>query len=126
MMEETAGPSWSWAIVELMGHLRLAGRISEEERFGAKMGRLDIPYDDGSFVTKLFGGGSVYSITYVSEAAARIVAKRCESSPIQSWELPKQPPVGVAVAEAAQKAAADCRRADDIPFDNEVDSDIDL
>jgi hypothetical protein len=33
----------SWAIVELMGHVRLAGRLTEEERFGAKMGRLDIP-----------------------------------------------------------------------------------
>ena len=32
-----------WAIVELMGHVRLAGRLSEEEKFGAKMGRLDIP-----------------------------------------------------------------------------------
>lgn len=28
----------SWAIVELMGHVRIAGRITEEERFGAKLG----------------------------------------------------------------------------------------
>lgn len=33
----------SWAILELMGHVRLVGRISEEERFGTKMGRIDIP-----------------------------------------------------------------------------------
>jgi hypothetical protein len=33
----------SWAIVELMGHVRIAGRVSEEERFGAKLGRIDIP-----------------------------------------------------------------------------------
>lgn len=33
----------TWAVVELMGHVRLAGRLSEEEHFGAKMGRLDIP-----------------------------------------------------------------------------------
>lgn len=33
----------SWAIVELMGHVRMAGRVSEEERFGAKLGRIDIP-----------------------------------------------------------------------------------
>jgi hypothetical protein len=32
-----------WAIVELMGHVRLAGRLTEEEKFGVKMGRLDIP-----------------------------------------------------------------------------------
>jgi hypothetical protein len=40
-MEET------WAIVELMGHVRLAGRLTEEEKFGAKMGRLDIPAGHG-------------------------------------------------------------------------------
>lgn len=33
----------TWAIVELMGHVRLAGRLSEEEKFGSKLGRLDIP-----------------------------------------------------------------------------------
>src|SRR5687768_8629685 len=33
----------AWAIVELMGHVRLAGRLTEEEKFGTKMGRLDIP-----------------------------------------------------------------------------------
>lgn len=32
-----------WGIVELMGHVRLAGRVSEVERFGAKLGRIDIP-----------------------------------------------------------------------------------
>lgn len=31
-----------WAIVELMGHVRLAGYVTEEERFGAKLGRIDI------------------------------------------------------------------------------------
>ena len=33
----------TWAVVELMGHVKLAGIITEEEKFGAKMGRLDIP-----------------------------------------------------------------------------------
>jgi len=62
-----------WAVVELMGHARLAGRLTEEEKFGAKLGRLDIPKGDG-FFTQYFGGGSVYRITLVDEAAARAVA----------------------------------------------------
>lgn len=33
----------TWGILELMGHVRMAGRITEEERFGAKMGRIDVP-----------------------------------------------------------------------------------
>ena len=35
--------SEAWAIVELMGHIKICGRLTEEEKFGAKMGRLDIP-----------------------------------------------------------------------------------
>lgn len=32
-----------WGIVSLMGHKTYAGKISEEEKFGAKMGRVDVP-----------------------------------------------------------------------------------
>ncbi len=35
--------SEQWAIVELMGHVKIAGRISEEEKFGGKLGRIDVP-----------------------------------------------------------------------------------
>lgn len=35
----------SWAILELMGHVRMAGRVTEEERFGCKMGRIDVPHE---------------------------------------------------------------------------------
>jgi hypothetical protein len=76
-----------WAVVELMGHVRLAGRLTEEERFGSKMGRLDIPQDDGQFVTQFFGGGSVYRITVVSEEVARAVAKAGKIEPVHPWEM---------------------------------------
>lgn len=80
-----------WAIVELMGHVRLAGRLTEEEHFGAKLGRLDIPKDDG-FVTQFFGGQSVYRITPVAEEVARAVAARSTPEPVHSWEMPKALP----------------------------------
>lgn len=86
-MSEPKQPE-TWAIVELMGHVRLGGRLTEEERFGAKMGRLDVPHGDG-FVTQFFGGGSVYRITIVDEAAARAVAVRTPE-PVSPWEMPKQ------------------------------------
>ena len=41
-----------WAIVELMGHVKLAGRVTEEKRFGVEMGRIDIPQEDGAFTTQ--------------------------------------------------------------------------
>jgi hypothetical protein len=36
----------SYCILELMGHVRMAGRVTEEERFGSKIGRIDVPKTD--------------------------------------------------------------------------------
>ena len=77
-----------WAIVELLGHVRLAGKLTEEDRFGGKLGRLDIPNKDG-FTTVFFGGGSVYKITAVSQEAARAAAAQNQPEPVHSWEMPK-------------------------------------
>jgi hypothetical protein len=78
-----------WAIVSLMGHKQYAGKLSEVERFGGKLGRIDVIDADG-FRTVEFNAGSVYSIEYVSEEAARIAARRHMPKPVESWELPKQ------------------------------------
>ena len=34
---------WEWMLVEIMGHRTHWGRSREEERFGAKMLRIDVP-----------------------------------------------------------------------------------
>lgn len=34
---------WEWALVEVMGHRSHWGRVREEERFGTKMLRVDVP-----------------------------------------------------------------------------------
>jgi hypothetical protein len=77
----------AWAIVELMGHVKMAGRILEEERFGVKMGRIDIPGPGKTFVTQWFSGSSVYRITPVTEEVARAVARNCMPEPVHTWEL---------------------------------------
>ena len=89
-MSNDTKPAGMWAVVELMGHVRLAGFVTEEERFGAKIGRIDSPTKDGQIVTRFFGGGSVYRITAVSEEVARQVALACNPAPIHSWEMPQR------------------------------------
>ena len=39
---------WEWAVLEVFGHRRHAGRIREVEQFGAKMVRVDIPIFDAA------------------------------------------------------------------------------
>lgn len=87
--EKPPEPAAVWAIVSLMGHKQYAGKLSEVERFGGKLGRIDV-IDGDKFRTVEFNAGSVYSIEYVSEEAARIAARRSMPKPVESWELPKQ------------------------------------
>jgi hypothetical protein len=72
----------TWAIVELLGHRRLAGRVSEEERFGGRVGRLDVPTDNNEYVTLYFGVGSLYLLTPCSERIARETAHYCDPRPV--------------------------------------------
>lgn len=73
-----------WAVVEMFGHIKMAGRLTEEERFGGKAGRLDIPTESGAYATSYFTSSSLFRLTIVTEATARAVAK-------QSWPRPVEP-----------------------------------
>ena len=67
---ETDG--WEWAVVEVMGHRSHAGRIREEEKFGAKMLRIDVPNEGDAakgWVTHLYAAGAIFSLRYSDEAS---------------------------------------------------------
>ncbi len=63
----------SWAIVELMGHVALAGRVTKPGEYGG-LWQIDVPEGE-SFRTEFFGSQSVYRIRMVSEAIARGYAR---------------------------------------------------
>jgi hypothetical protein len=76
----------SWAVVELMGHVRMAGRLTEVELFGSKLARIDIPNGRGGFTTQFFTAQSVYRITPTTEELARRVTGS-NQAPIHRYEL---------------------------------------
>jgi hypothetical protein len=80
-----------WAVVELMGHLRRAGRISEVEQFGTKLLRLDVPVGPEEFVTEFYGGASIYRLRPAAEDVVRAVAEQIgDPRPVMpvSYRLP--------------------------------------
>lgn len=68
---------FEYAVVEVFGHRSHAGRAREEERFGAKMLRIDVPrisivpaeegkpaaFHVDEWVTHYYGGASIFSYT---------------------------------------------------------------
>ncbi len=78
-----------WAIVELMGHVRLAGQVSEAEQYGVKMLRVDVPEVEGlPGFTTFKGGSAIYAITPTTEEIARHIVRQMRPAPVSPYDLP--------------------------------------
>jgi hypothetical protein len=79
-----------WAIVELMGHQRMAGRVQETQVAGAGFLRIDVPGPNGGTqITRFVSPQAVYAINPVDEAIARALATQIATVPIQAYEVPE-------------------------------------
>lgn len=71
-----ADDGWEFAFVEIFGHRSHWGRTREEERFGTKMLRIDVPIKGDPAVhgwsTHFYGGAAIFSITLTDEATAML------------------------------------------------------
>ena len=80
-----------WAILEVMGHQKFAGRVSSQAVGGASFVRIDVPEVNGRpAFSKLFGCGSIYCITPVAEDVARAMASQLEQQPLKKWDIPEE------------------------------------
>jgi len=91
---EDKKPESLWAIVEIFGHQRIAGKLSEHSLGGCQFVRVDvppIPQGDGKpeipAVTKLYGNGAIYAISFVDEATALLTAASLKVQPVAVWDL---------------------------------------
>lgn len=96
-----------YAILELMGHRRLAGRLSEATIAGANFVRIDIPGADGVVATQFYSPQAVYAITPTTEAIARSVALHNQPEPVRMWELPKAQQIDADLSDADDDADED-------------------
>ena len=89
-----------WYILELMGHRKLAGFLTEVTIAGAPMLRLDIPGTadarDGTVnttpVTQYYSAAAVYCMTPTTEDLARGLAETKRPTPVSQFELPAPRP----------------------------------
>ncbi len=77
----------AWCVVEIMGHSRYAGRVSEQSIGGCSFVRIDVPaVEEQPAFTKLFAQGVIFSITPTDEATARRAAAQFRERPLVLWE----------------------------------------
>ena len=81
-MEPGDLPPGDYAIVELFGHTTLVGRITEVERFGAKILALEVLFNDTLLPPVLHGGAAIYRLTPCSAEVAR------DQQHTDGWSLP--------------------------------------
>lgn len=89
-----------WAILELMGHRRLAGFVTETVIGGGAFLRIDIPGKDDKQTSQFYTPQAVYCITPTTEEIARAVALQSEPAPVYRWELSE-------ITKTAQQASED-------------------
>lgn len=78
----------AWCFLELMGHRKLAGFVSEGKFAGAVFVRIDVPGDDRNPpATQLYSPSAVYAMTPTSEDLARRFASRVRPEPVHRFEL---------------------------------------
>lgn len=77
-----------WGILELLGHRRLGGRVTEVEKFGTKMARIDIPdmrdgaASDATVATQYYGPAAIYGFHPCTEEVARAEARYNQPRPV--------------------------------------------
>ena len=102
-----------WAVVELMGHRRIAGHVSVAAQYGTAMIRIDVPTSEGRTITQFYGGQSIYCLSPVTEDVARAVALRNQPAPVSPYEILPPPLPSPRMAPSSDIAPADPGDADD-------------
>lgn len=80
----------SYAVVEMMGHRKIVGLVTESDISGGQLLRVDVLNHEGNEErTEYIGVGSIYCLTIVSEEAAKAVAASNSPKPTWAWDLPR-------------------------------------
>ena len=79
-----------WCVVELFGHQKIVGRVSEATLAGGAFLRVDVPaVMENKAFTRFFGPGAIYSINPVEETIALELIRQYRNEPVSRFDLPR-------------------------------------
>lgn len=77
-----------YALVELMGRQRIAGKVSERVIAGAGMLQVDVPETKHNpKFTRFISPNGVYAINPIDEKTCQVYAENLHVKPIDSWDI---------------------------------------
>lgn len=99
----------AWGLLELFGHQRLAGKLTEQTIGGVHFIRIDVPQiGDVAPYTRFFTQGAIYGMTVLSEETAQALARHLRAKPVQAYEP--------ALPAPSRERASDVDADDDLRF----------
>lgn len=93
-----------WAVVELFGHQRIAGRVREELLAGRAFLRVDVPAvvdpaaGGAEGFTRYYGASAIYSLTPTTEEVARLAAAQVRAAPVSVY-IPSTRQLGTGIRD---------------------------
>lgn len=77
-----------WCLLELFGHNKIAGRVSESTIAGGTFLRVDVPETKSQpAFTRILNPSAIYAINPMTEEVARQYAENIQASPIEVWDI---------------------------------------
>lgn len=97
-----AGQFKEWALVELFGHNRIVGLVSEATLAGGAFLRVDVPAFNGEKAfTRFYRPEAICSLGPISEEIARGLMAVHRNEPVSRYEFPQ---IAEKVSEAGEEA----------------------
>jgi hypothetical protein len=79
-----------WCLVELFGHQKIVGKVTEATMAGGAFLRVDVPAFNGApAFTRFYSPGAIYGISPISEQIARELMDQYRNEPVSRFELPQ-------------------------------------
>lgn len=87
-----------WCLVELFGHNKIAGLVTDQTIGGSTFIRVDVPEIGGEQAfTRLFHPNAIYALNPMKEKTCIAYAERLRTKPIDVWDMQEM------VAKAVEK-----------------------
>ncbi len=90
MSDEKQNGFNEFCLVELFGHQKIVGRVSEATLAGGAFLRVDVPaVAENKAFTRFYGPSAIYSISPVTDEIAMGLIAQYRNEPVSRFDLPR-------------------------------------